>query len=102
MQPLAMFALASGIVMVIGVSVTLVLTLRNAKPHPVGINRWQRHGSVPLGAAALALGAISRDSGQSPTSHRVIVATACALFLGALVCAVAGGVAGKRHQRTTR
>jgi hypothetical protein len=102
MQPLAIWALASGIVMVAGVSVTLVLTRRAIKPRPAGINRWQLHGSIPLGAAAVALGAISRGSGQSPATHNVIVATAGALLLGALLCAVAGAATGKRHQDAGR
>ncbi len=102
MQPLAMLAVASGIVMVIGVSATLVLTLRSTKPRPAGISRWHRHGSIPLAAAALALGAISRGSGQSPAAHDVIAATAGALFLGALACAVAGAVTGRRHQHPAR
>ena len=65
MQPLALWALSCGIIMTIGVSVTLVLTRRAIRPHPLGAHRWQRHGSIPLGAAGLVLGAISRDRGQS-------------------------------------
>jgi hypothetical protein len=102
MQPLAVWALSSGIIMIIGVPVTLVLTRRAIRPHPLGANRWQLHGSIPLGAAALVLGAISRGSGQSPATHNVIVATGGTLLLGALLCAAAGGVTGRRHQRAAR
>jgi hypothetical protein len=102
MQPLAVWALSSGIIMVIGVPVTLVLTRRAIRPHPLGAHRWQLHGSIPLGGAALVLGAVSRASGQSPATHDVIVATGGALVLGALLCAAAGGVTGKRGQRAAR
>jgi hypothetical protein len=99
MQPLAIGALTCGAIMVIGVSVTLILTRRGIKPRPAGINRWQLHGSIPLGAAGLALGAISRGSGQAPTTHNVILATATTLLLGALLCALAGAVTETRHHR---
>jgi hypothetical protein len=102
MQPLAIGALACGAVMVIGVLVTLILTGRGVKPRPAGINRWQLHGSIPLGAAGLALGAISRGGGQSPATHDVIFATATALLLGALLCALAGAVTETRHHRAAR
>lgn len=102
MQPLAIGALAAGAVMAIGVSVTLILTRHAIKPRPAGINRWQLHGSIPLAAAGLALGAISRGSGQSPATHSVVIATATALLLGAFMCALAGAVIETRHQRTAR
>jgi 4-amino-4-deoxy-L-arabinose transferase-like glycosyltransferase len=102
MQPLAIGALTVGAIMVIGVSVTLVLTRHALKPRPAGINRWQLHGTVPLAAAGLALGAISRGSGQSPATHDVVFATATGLLLGALLCALAGAITQTRHQRTAR
>lgn len=102
MQPLAIWALASGIFMVVGVSLALVLTRRDVKPLPAGINRWHRHGSIPLAAAGLVLGAISRGSGQSPATHSIVFATAGALFVGALLCAVTGAVTVTRHQRASR
>jgi hypothetical protein len=102
MQPLAVWALSCGIIMIIGVPVTLVLTWRAIRPHPLGANRWQLHGSIPLGAAGLVLGAISRGSGQSPATHDVIVATGGTLLLGALLCSAAGGVTERRQQRAAR
>jgi hypothetical protein len=102
MQALAVWALSSGIIMIIGVPVTLVLTRRAIQPHPLGAHRWQLHGSIPLGAAALVLGAVSRGSGQSPATHDVIVATGGTLLVGALLCTAAGGVTGRRQQRAAR
>jgi hypothetical protein len=99
MQPLAIAVLAAGAVMVIGVSVTLILTRHSTKPYPASMNRWQLHGSIPLGGAGLALGAVSRGSGQSPATHAVIFATATALLLGALLCALAGALTKTRDQR---
>ena len=102
MQPLALWALACGIIMIIGVSAALVLTRRAVRPHPLGAHRWQRHGSIPLGVAGLVLGVISRTAGQSAVTHDVIVATGGALVLGALACAAAGGVTAMRYQRAAR
>jgi hypothetical protein len=102
MQPLAVLALSCGIIMIVGVPVTLVLTRRAIRPHPLGASRWQLHGSIPLGAAALVLGAIARASGQSPATHDVIVATGGTLLLGSLLCAAAAGVTERRQQRAAR
>jgi hypothetical protein len=102
MQLLAVLAVASGVAMVAGVLVTLVLTRRSTSPHPSGISRWLRHGSIPLAGGALALRAISSGSGQSPATHSVIFATASALLLGALLCAVAGAITGTRQRRGAR
>lgn len=102
MQPLAIVALAAGVVMVIGVSVTLIRTRHATKPRPAGLNRWHLHGSIPLAGAGLTLGVISRGGGQSPATHSVIFATATALLLGALLCALAGAVTETRYQRTAR
>jgi hypothetical protein len=102
MQPLALWALTCGVIVTMGVSVTLVLTRRAIRPHPLGANRWQSHASIPLGAAGLVLGVISRNPGQSAATHDVIVATAGALVLGALACAAAGGITAMRYQRAAR
>lgn len=102
MQPLAIVALALGVVMVIGVSVTLVRTRHATKRRAAGLNRLQLHGSIPLAAGGLVLGAISRSGGQSAATHSVIVATTTALLLGALACALAGAVTETRRQRTAR
>ena len=105
MQPLTVWALASGVVMVIGVPVTLILTRRNLNPLPAGINRWQLHGSIPFAAAGLALGVISRSggrSGQSPTTHTITFAVVVTLFLAALLCALIGAAAATRHQAAAR
>jgi hypothetical protein len=102
MQPLAIVALAAGAVMVIGVSVTLIRTRPALRTRPAGLNRWQRHGSIPLAGAGLALGVISRGSGQSPATPGVIFATVTTLLLGALLCALAGAVTETRYQRAAR
>jgi hypothetical protein len=99
MQPLAVLAIASGVVMVAGVSAALFLTRHSAKPRPGGINRWLRHGSIPLAGAALALRVVSRSSGQSPATHNVIFVTAGALLVGALLCAVAAAMNETRRSR---
>jgi hypothetical protein len=98
MQPLAMSAIASGVVIVIGVAVTLILSRRYIKPRPVGINRWQRHGSIPLAMAGLTLGAISRTSGQSPLTHDILYAETTTLLLAALLCALVGAAAAMRQR----
>ncbi len=102
MQPLGIGALAVGAVMVIGVVVTLIRTRHASKRRPAGISRLQLHGSIPLAAAGLVLGVISRAGGQSPATHNVIFATTTALLLGALLCALAGAVTETRNQRTAR
>ena len=94
MQPLAIAAITIGVVMLVGVTVTLILARRRATPGPVGFNPWQRHGSLPLVAAGLALGIIARTgSGQTSATHEIMFAVTTVLLLGALACALAGAVA---------
>jgi hypothetical protein len=90
MQPLAIVVLVCGALMVLGVVVTLILTRRGIKPHRLTIKHWNRHGSLPLAAAGVVIGIISRDGGQSQTTHDVVYAVAAALLLAALLCAVVG------------
>jgi hypothetical protein len=97
MQFEAAAALASGIVMVLGVSVTLFLK-RRAQPGGA-VNRWHRHGTIPLVAAALALGVISRSGVQSPATHDILFAEVTTLLLAALLCALAGATAATRQRR---
>ena len=99
MQPLAVGALASGVVMIVGVTVTLILTRRHVKPLPAGINRWQLHGSIPLAAAGLALGVLSRSGGgQSHVTHNVTFAVVSTPLLAALLCAMIGAATATRRQ----
>lgn len=98
MQPLAMYALASGVVMILGVSAALVLARRGLLSSRRGISRWQRHGSIPLAAAGLAIATISRSSGQSPATHDIVSAEAVTLLLAALLCALAGAVVATRQR----
>jgi hypothetical protein len=95
MQPLAICALAVGGVMIIGAAVT-ILARRDVRPRHAGLNRWQVHGSIPLAAAGLALGVISRGSGQSHATHDVIYAVGTGLLLAAVLCALAGAAAATR------
>ena len=97
MQPLAMYALASGAVMILGASATLLLARHNARPRRKPVNRWQVNGSLPLAGAALAMGAISLSNGQSPTTHEVIYVVGAMLLLAALLCALVGAVAASRQ-----
>jgi hypothetical protein len=90
MQPIAIAAVAIGIVMIMGVSATLAMTRRRISPGPRGVNRWHLHGSIPLAAAGLTLGVISRGSGQTPATHHVLFTVTSVLLLGAFLCAVAG------------
>ena len=90
MQPLAIGVLVSGGLVVLGVVVTLILTRRDAKPGRVTVNRWNRHGSLPLTGAGVVIGVISRGGGQSPVTHNVVYAVAAALLLAALLCALVG------------
>lgn len=97
MQPLAIYALASGVVMILGVSATLLLTRRDARRRRTATSRWHMRGSIPLAAAALACGAISLNNRQSPATHTVIYLETGALLLAALLCAVAGASAASRQ-----
>jgi hypothetical protein len=99
MQPLAIAALISGVVMILGVAATLSRTRHDVKPHRFTINRWIRNGSIPLAAGGLALGMISRANGQLPTTHDILYAVATALFLAALLCALIGAIAASRLSR---
>jgi ABC-type tungstate transport system substrate-binding protein len=96
MQPMAISAIAVGVVMLIGVSATLVLTRRAMRPRRGSVSRWQLHGSMPLAGAGLALAVISRSSGQSPATHDITFAVATVLLLAALLCALAGAAAAFR------
>jgi hypothetical protein len=95
MQPLAIAAVTIGVVMLVGVTVTLILVRRrSAGRGSAGFNPWQRHGSLPLVAAGLVLGIIARTgSGQTPTTHETMFAVTTVLLLGALLCALAGAMA---------
>ncbi len=90
MQLLAIYALVTGAVMILGVAVMLILTRHATKPRRVATNRWNRHGSFPLAAAGVVIGVISRSSGQSPATHDVVYAVAATLLLAALLCALVG------------
>jgi hypothetical protein len=90
MQPLAVGVLVSGGLVVLGVAVTLILTRRDTTRRRVTVNRWNRHGSLPLAGAGVVIGVISRGGGQSPVTHDVVYAVAAALLLAALLCALVG------------
>lgn len=90
MQPLAIGVLVSGGLVVLAVVVTLILTRRDTKAGRVTINRWNRHGSLPLAVAGVVIGVISRSAGQSQATHNVVYAVAAALLLAALLCALVG------------
>ena len=96
-QPIAIAAIACGLVMVAGVSATLVRTRHDASERRrTGVNRWQFNGSVPLAGAGIALGVISRDGGQTAVTHDVLFAVTSLLLLGAVLCALAGAIAATR------
>jgi hypothetical protein len=108
MQPLAIVAVTTGAVMLIGVAVTLIRArrgprgVRAARSGPAGFNSWHQHGTIPLVAAGLALGAISRiGSGQTSATHDIMIAVTTVLLLGALLCAVAGAAAATRRRDPT-
>jgi hypothetical protein len=97
MQPLAIYALAAGVVMILGASVTLVLSRHRLRLRRTAISRWHVHGSIPLAAAAVAIGAISVSGGQSPVTHTVVYLVTATLLLAAFVCALAGAAAASRR-----
>lgn len=99
MQPLAVSALATTAVMIVGVVGTLFLTRKNRTRGLSPAGRWHRHGSVPLAGAGLALAVISRASGQAPATRDIVYAAATTLLIGALLFAVTGAVATTRQQR---
>lgn len=90
MQPLAIYALITGAVMILGVAVTLIMTRHAAEPRRAAVNRWNMHGSFPLAAAGVVIGVISRSGGQSPATHDVVYVVAATLLLAALLCALVG------------
>ena len=99
MQPLAISALVTTAVMIVGVISTLFLTRKNRSRGLIAAGRWHRHGSVPLAGAGLTLAVISRASGQAPATRDVVYAAATTLLIGALLCAVTGAVNTTRQQR---
>lgn len=101
MQPLAIAALSSGVVMILGVAATLIRTRHDITSPHVMTNRWNRHGSMPLAAGGLVLGAISRAGGQSPATHDTVYATAVTLFVAALLCALIGAAAASRQSHSS-
>src|SRR5271170_7942823 len=109
MQPLAIVAVTTGAVMLIGVAVTLIRArrgpqggARTARSGQAGFNSWHQHGTIPLVAAGLALGAISRiGGGQTSATHEIMIAVTTVLLLGALLCALAGAAAATRRRDPT-
>jgi hypothetical protein len=99
MQPLAISALATTIVMLIGVAITLILTRKNGARGRSATGRWHRHGSIPLAGAGLALAVISRANGQIPATRDIVYSAATTLLIAALACAVTGAMATTRQQR---
>jgi drug/metabolite transporter (DMT)-like permease len=97
MQPLAIYVLASGAVMILGVSTTLAMVRHGLRRRRNAISRWHMHGSIPLAGAALAIGAISFSDGQSSATHKVIYVTGATLLLAALLCATIGATAASRR-----
>jgi hypothetical protein len=93
MQAIAILAVVVGVVMVLGVCVTLAAVRRPGHPD---VRRWYVHGSMPLAGAGLVLGVISRSGGQTPVTHNVMYLTATVLLVGALLCALAGAGAATR------
>jgi hypothetical protein len=102
MQPLTVCAIASAVVMVLGVSTVLLRTRRDPKPRPAGLSRWNRHGSIPLAAAGLVEGAIARSSGQSAASHEIVYAVSVMLLAAALLCATVGATAATRQRHVSK
>ena len=70
---------------------------RGLKHRRNAISRWHMHGSIPLAAAALAIGAISLSDGQSPATHKVIYVIGATLLLAAFLCATIGATAASRR-----
>src|SRR5450755_2758952 len=95
---LAVLAVALGVVMLMGVPVTVILTRRDTKPLPARINRWQAE-SVSLAVTGAILAVLSRGGGQSPTEHDIVFAVAVTLLLTAFLCALAGAATATRQQR---
>jgi peptidoglycan/LPS O-acetylase OafA/YrhL len=96
MQPLAMFALASGLLLV--AAVVAALARRDRRSRRSGVGAWHRHGSIPLAAAGLALAVVSRGSGQSAATHDVLYGEAVALLVAAVGCAIVGAADATRRR----
>lgn len=95
MQSVAIFALASGFVLVVGVVITL--TRHDVKSRRGG-GPWHRHGSVPLAGAGLVLAVLARSGGQSAATHNVLYAESVLLLLGAVGCALVGAANATRRR----
>jgi hypothetical protein len=93
MQPIGYLAVALGVVMILGVSVTVAAVRRPGQPN---VRRWYIHGSVPLAGAGLVLGVISRSAAQTPVTHDVMYLVASVLLVGAFLFALAGASAATR------
>jgi len=100
MQPLALYAIAIGVVMIAGSSVTLFRTRHAVSPRYSRIGRWQLHGTIPLVAAGLVIGVVAHGSAQSAATHEVTYAVATTLLACALLCALFGAAAATRERRS--
>ncbi|HUA30904.1 MAG TPA: hypothetical protein VMC03_18625 [Streptosporangiaceae bacterium] len=96
MQPAAICALASGLVLITGVVITLIR--RDVKSRRRGAGPWHRHGSVPLAGAGLVLAVLARSGGQSAATHSFLYAESVVLLAGAVACALIGATNATRRR----
>jgi len=99
MPPIVIAVVALGVAMAMGIPATLAIARRSGRPGLARVRRWHLRGSVPLAAAGLVLGVISRQAGQTPVTHNVMYVVTSALLFGAFLLALAGASAATRPRQ---
>jgi hypothetical protein len=99
MPPIVIAVVALGVAMAMGIPATLAIARRSGRPGQARVRRWHLRGSVPLAAAGLVLGVISRQAGQTPVTHNVMYVVTSALLFGAFLLALAGASAATRSRQ---
>ena len=99
MPPIVIAVVALGVAMAMGIPAALAIARRSGRLGQARLRRWHLQGSVPLAAAGLVLGVISRQAGQTPVTYHVMYVVTGTLLFGAFLLALAGASAATRQRR---
>jgi hypothetical protein len=99
MPPIVIAVVALGVAMAMGIPATLAIARRSGRSVQAAVRRWHLQGSVPLAAAGLVLGVVSRQAGQSPVTYDVTYVVAGTLLFAAFLLALAGASAVTRSRQ---